>query len=114
MSKKMMGELMRQAQEMQSKMGQIQEEAAKMEVTASAGGGMVSVTANGKQEITALSIDKSVVDPEDVEMLQDLILAAIGEAQRKGKESLDAEVQKVTGGLNIPGMGGGGGLGGLF
>jgi len=112
MSKKMMGQLMRQAQEMQEKMGKIQEEAASMEVTASAGGGMVSVTSNGKQEITALSIDKNVVDPEDVEMLQDLILAAIGEAQRKSKESLDAEVQKLTGGMNIPGLGGG--LGGLF
>ena len=105
MSKKMMGQLMRQAQEMQAKMTALQEEAAQPEVTASAGGGMVTVTANGKQEITGLTIEKDVVNPDDVEMLQDLILAAIAEAQRKGKERLNEEMAKVTGGMNIPGMG---------
>ncbi|MBI5135709.1 MAG: YbaB/EbfC family nucleoid-associated protein [Nitrospirae bacterium] len=107
-----MGQLMRQAQEMQTRMGQLQEQAARLTVSASAGGGMVTVTANGKQEVTALAIDPSVVNPDDVEMLQDLILAAIAEAQRKSREQLDLEVQKLTGGLNIPGLGGG--LGGLF
>ncbi len=105
MSKKMMGQLMRQAQEMQEKMAKMQEEASKMEVSATAGGGMVTVTANGKQEITGIAIEKEVVDPDDVEMLQDLILAAITEAQNKSKTAMEEEMAKVTGGLNIPGMG---------
>lgn len=112
MSKKMMGQLMRQAQEMQEKMAALQEQASALEVTASAGGGMVTVTCNGKQEITAIAIERDVVDPDDVEMLQDLILAAIAEAQRKSRERLSEEMEKVTGGLNIPGMGNP--LGGLF
>ena len=110
MSKKMMGGLMRQAQEMQQKLAALQEEAARIQVTASAGGGMVTATANGKQEITALAIEKDVVNPDDVEMLQDLILAAVAEAQRKSRERMAEEMQAVTGGLNIPGMGGLSGL----
>jgi DNA-binding YbaB/EbfC family protein len=110
MSKKMMGGLMRQAQEMQQKLAALQEEAARIQVTASAGGGMVTATANGKQEITALTIDRSVVNPDDVDMLQDLILAAVAEAQRKSRERMAEEMQAVTGGLNIPGMGGLSGL----
>ncbi len=113
MSKKMMGELMRQAQEMQAKMGQLQEQAGQMEATGTAGGGMVTATANGKQEIISLTIEKDVVDPDDVEMLQDLVMAAVTEAQKNAKQQFDAEVAKLTGGLNIPGMGGGG-LPGLF
>jgi DNA-binding YbaB/EbfC family protein len=110
MSKKMMGGLMRQAQEMQQKLAALQEEAARIQVTASAGGGMVTATANGKQEITALTVDPSVVNPDDVDMLQDLILAAVAEAQRKSRERMAEEMQAVTGGLNIPGMGGLSGL----
>ncbi|MFQ5509434.1 MAG: YbaB/EbfC family nucleoid-associated protein [Leptospirillia bacterium] len=105
MSKKMMGQLMRQAQEMQQRMAEMQEEAARTEVEASAGGGMVTVRCNGKQEITGISIKRDVVDPDDVEMLQDLILAAIAEAQSTSKAQMAAEMEKVTGGLNIPGMG---------
>jgi len=105
MSKKMMGGLMRQAQEMQQKLAALQEQAERILVTASAGGGMVTATANGKQEITALAVDRSVVNPDDVEMLQDLILAAIAEAQRKSRERMAEEMQTVTGGLNLPGMG---------
>lgn len=100
-----MGQLMRQAQEMQQKLATLQEEAARIEVTATAGGGMVTATANGKQEITRIAIDKDVVDPNDVEMLQDLVLAAIAEAQRKAKERMAQEMEAATGGLNIPGMG---------
>ncbi len=113
MSKKMMGQLMRQAQEMQTKMTALQEEAGKLTVTGTAGGGMVTATANGKQEITAIAIERDVVDPDDVDMLQDLILAAVAEAQKNAKEQFDAEVAKITGGMNLPGMGGGG-LPGLF
>ena len=105
MQKKMMGQLMRQAQEMQEKLAKVQEEAARIQVTASAGGGMVTATANGKQEITALTLEKDVVNPDDLEMLQDLILAAIAEAQRKSKERMAQEVEAVTGGMNIPGLG---------
>ncbi len=110
MSKKMMGGLMRQAQEMQQKIAALQEEAGRIQVTATAGGGMVTATANGKQEITALTVDPSVVNPDDVDMLQDLILAAVAEAQRKSRERMAEEMQAVTGGLNIPGMGGLSGL----
>jgi len=105
MSKKMLGGLMRQAQEMQQKLAALQEQAGRIEVSASAGGGMVTATANGKQEITALAIDRSVVNPDDVDMLQDLIVAAIAEAQRKSRERMAEEMQAVTGGLNLPGMG---------
>lgn len=114
MSKKMMGQIMRQAQQMQEQMARVQEEAAQKEVSASSGGGMVTVTANGKQEITAIKIDPQVVDPEDVEMLQDLIMAAVAEAQRKAQQEMEQEMQKVTGGLNLPGMGGANPLAGLF
>jgi nucleoid-associated protein EbfC len=105
MSKKMMGNLMRQAQEMQQKLAALQEQAARVEVSASSGGGMVTATANGKQEVTALAIDRSVVNPDDVEMLQDLIVAAIAEAQRRSRERMAEEMQAITGGLNLPGMG---------
>ncbi len=106
MSKKMMGQLMRQAQQMQEQMAQLQEQAGDMTASATVGGGMVTATSNGKQEITALVIEPSAVDPNDVEMLQDLVLAAIAEAQRQAKEQFDAEVAKLTGGMNLPGMGG--------
>ena len=114
MSKKLLGNLMKQAQMMQEKMARIQEEAAAKTVEASAGGGMVTVTANGRMEVVSIKIEKEVVDPADVEMLQDLVAAAVNEALKKAQEMMSEEMGKVTGGLGLPGMGGGGGFPGLF
>jgi hypothetical protein len=100
-----MQEIMRQAQQMQKKIAQVQEEMANKTVSASSGGGMVSVTATGSQEITEVQIDPGVVDPEDVGMLQDLIVAASNEALKKAKEMMEEEMSKVTGGMKLPGMG---------
>src|SRR5512135_1213987 len=113
MSKKLLGNLMKQAQMMQEKMARVQEEAAAKTVEASAGGGMVSVTANGRMEVVSIKIEKEVVDPADVEMLQDLVAAAVNEALKKAQEMVNEEMSKVTGGLGLPGMGGGG-IPGLF
>ncbi len=99
-----MQEMMRQAQQLQKKMAQVQEEMGQKTVEASAGGGMVSVTANGSQTITEIRIDPAVVDPEDVAMLQDLIVAATNEALKKAKEMVESEMSKLTGGLKIPGL----------
>lgn len=111
MSKKMLGDIMREAQKLQAEMQKMQEEAKKKTVEASAGGGMVTVTANGGNEIVAINIDKEVVNPEDVEMLQDLIMAAANEALRRAQEMVSDEMSKLTGGLQLPGLGG---LGNLF
>ena len=111
MSKKMLGDLMRQAQKMQEEMMKTQEAAKKKTVEATAGGGMVTVVASGAGEIISLKIEKDVVNPEDVEMLQDLILAASNEALRRAQELVSDEMSKLTGGLQIPGMGG---LGKMF
>jgi DNA-binding YbaB/EbfC family protein len=89
---------------MQAKIMKIQEEMGERTVEASAGGGMVTVTANGKQEILSIRIEPEVVDPEDVEMLQDLVAAAVNEALKKAQEMMAEEMAKVTGGMNIPGM----------
>ncbi len=99
-----MGNMMKQAQQLQSKMLKMQEEMAEKTVETSAGGGMVKVVANGKQQILSLQIEKEVVDPEDVEMLQDLILSAVNEALTKSQEMVASEMSKLTGGLNIPGI----------
>jgi len=99
-----MGNMMKQAQQLQSKMLKMQEEMAEKTVETSAGGGMVKVVANGKQQILSIRIEKEVVDPEDVEMLQDLILSALNEALSKSQEMVAAEMSKLTGGLNIPGI----------
>lgn len=99
-----MGNIMKQAQQMQEKMAQMQEELAEKTVEASAGGGMVTAVVNGKQNLVSLNIEKDVVDPEDVEMLQDLVLAAINEALKKSQEMMQEEMSKVTGGLNMPGL----------
>jgi len=99
-----MGNLMKQAQKMQSQMAKIQEEMASRTVEATAGGGMVTAVANGKQEIVSVRIEKEVVDPEDVEMLQDLLVAAVNEALKKSQEMVSEEMSKITGGLNIPGL----------
>jgi DNA-binding YbaB/EbfC family protein len=118
MSKKLLGNLMKQAQMMQEKMQKVQEEAARTTVEASAGGGMVTVTANGRMEVLSIKIEKEAVDPNDVEMLQDLVAAAVNEALRKAQDMMNEEMGKVTGGLGLPGMGGGmgggGGIPGLF
>ena len=99
-----MQQLMRQAQKLQEQMAKAQEELDEREYSAQAGGGMVSVVVNGKYEIVSLKIEKEVVNPEDIEMLQDLIAAAVNEGIRKSQEMAAAEMGKITGGLNIPGF----------
>lgn len=99
-----MGDMMKQAQAMQEKLGKIQEEAETKSVEASAGGGMVTITANGGMKITKIVIDPEVLKSEDPEMLQDLLVAATNEALRKAKELMAQEVKGLTGGLGIPGM----------
>ena len=96
--------IIKQAQQMQKKMMQLQEELAARTVEATSGGGMVTAVVNGKHELVSLKIEKEVVNPEDIDMLQDLIVAAINEGVRKAQEMATAEMSKITGGLNIPGM----------
>jgi len=98
--------MMKQAQKLQKKMAQIQAEAASKTVEASSGGGMVKVVANGMQppQVISISIEKEVVDPEDVDMLEDLVTAAVNDAIAKANELVNAEMSKLTGGMNIPGM----------
>ncbi len=105
MSKKMIGDLMKQAQKMQSEMGKVQEEAKKKTVEASAGGGMVVAVANGALEIISIKIEKDVINPEDAEMLQDLVVAAVNEALRQAQQMVNDDMSKLTGGMNVPGMG---------
>ncbi len=99
-----MGQMMKQAQKLQAKMAKLQEELGERVVEGTAGGGMVRVTASGKQQVVAIKIEKEVVDPEDVEMLQDLITAAVNDALTKSQEMVSSEMSKLTGGLNIPGL----------
>ncbi len=101
---KNMGGMMKQAQKLQKKMMKLQEELAERTVETTAGGGMVKVVANGKQQLVSIDIEKEVVDPEDVEMLQDLVLAAVNDALAKSQEMVSSEMGKLTGGMNIPGM----------
>ncbi|RLB84224.1 MAG: YbaB/EbfC family nucleoid-associated protein [Deltaproteobacteria bacterium] len=101
---KSMGKMMKQAQQLQSKMLRLQEEMADKTVETTSGGGMVKVVANGRQQVLSVQIEKEVVDPDDVEMLQDLILAAINDALIKSQEMATEEMSKLTGGLNIPGL----------
>ena len=91
-----------QAQQMQSRLQQVQDELEKQTVSASAGGGMVTVEADGKGQVNRIRIDPSVVSPADVEMLEDLILAAVRESQKKAGDLAKAEMGKLTGGLNLP------------
>lgn len=107
MSKKMLGDIMREAQRLQSEMQKMQEEAKKKTVEATAGGGMVTAVASGAGQLISIKIEKDVVNPEDVEMLQDLILAAANEAIKRAQEMVNEDMSKLTGGLNIPGLGGG-------
>lgn len=95
---------MQQVQAMQRRMEEMQEEINKMEMTATAGGGAVSITVNGEKMITGIEIKPEVVDPEDVEMLQDLIMVAANEAIRQMEEIANNEMNKLTGGLQLPGM----------
>jgi DNA-binding YbaB/EbfC family protein len=99
-----MKNMMKQAQQLQTKMARMQEEMAAKTIEASAGGGMVKVVANGKQEVMSIHIEKEVVDPEDVEMLQDLILAAVNEALVQSQKMVSDEMSKLTGGMKIPGL----------
>jgi DNA-binding YbaB/EbfC family protein len=85
-------------------MMKLQEELADRTVESSSGGGMVKVTANGRQQIVSIQIENEVVDPDDVEMLQDLVLAAVNDALAKSQEMVSSEMGKLTGGLNIPGL----------
>jgi len=98
------GNILKQAQQMHSKISQLQEEMAGKTVEASSGGGMVHIVMNGKQEVVSIRIDPEVVNKEDVEMLQDLITAAVSEAIRKSQEMMTEEMKKITGGLNMPGL----------
>ncbi len=98
------GKLMKQAQQMQARMMQVQEELEKKTVEATAGGGMVTAVVNGKFELVSLKVERSVVDPDDIEMLQDLVVAAVNEGVRMAQEMSREEMAKVTGGMNIPGL----------
>ncbi len=99
-----MQKMLKQAQKMQADMARLQEELKTMLVEAEAGGGMVKAVANGSQELMKIEINKEVVDPEDVEMLEDLILAAVNEALRKSAELSAGEMAKITKGMNLPGF----------
>ena len=99
-----MGNMMKQAQKLQSQMMKLQEELADKTVESSSGGGMVTVVANGRQQVVSIKIENEVVDPDDVDMLQDLVLAAVNDALAKAQEMVSSEMGKLTGGLNIPGL----------
>lgn len=99
-----MANLQRMAMQMQQEIVRVQEELAVAHVEGSAGGGVVKATVNGKQELIGVAIDPSAVDPADVEMLQDLIVAAVSEAQRSARELGEAKMAAVTGGMRLPGM----------
>jgi len=96
--------MIKQAQRMQQNMLKMQEELENKEFTASVGGGVVSATVNGKGALLSVTISPDAVDPDDVEMLQDLIVAAVNEASREAEETSANEMKKLTGGLSIPGM----------
>jgi DNA-binding YbaB/EbfC family protein len=99
------GNMMKEAQKLQEKMLAMQEEIAKRKVDATAGGGMVTVEANGKQEILSIKIDPEVINKDDAQMLEDLVLAACNEALRKSRELVQQELGKLTGGMKLPGLG---------
>lgn len=96
--------IMKQAKKMQERMAQMQKELETKTVEADAGGGMVRAVVNGKFELVSLKIEKEVVNPEDIEMLQDLIVAVVNEGVRKAQAMASSEMSKITGGLNIPGF----------
>lgn len=99
-----MNEMVRQAQLMQKKISQLQEQLKERTVEASAGGGMVTVVVSGGKELKSITIDKSVVEAQDVEMLQDLVVAAVNEGIKQAEEMAESEMGQITGGMNIPGL----------
>jgi nucleoid-associated protein EbfC len=99
---KNLGQMMKQAQEMQTRMQQMQDALAEVEVTGQSGAGMVNITLNGKGEMKKLKLDKSVVDPEDVEVIEDLIVAAFNDAKLKVEQHVAEETQKLMGGMKLP------------
>ena len=99
-----MSELVRQAQIMQKKMAKLQEDLQDRTVEGSAGGGMVTAVVSGSNELKSLTIDKAAVDPNDLEMLQDLILAAVNDGVKKAKAMMEAEMGQITGGIKVPGL----------
>lgn len=99
-------DMMLKIQQMQEEMQRVQDELDEAEYTASSGGGAVEVTVTGKHEIRSIKMQPDVVDPDDVDMLEDLLLASLNEAIRKANDTMEREMGKVTGGMNIPGMGG--------
>jgi hypothetical protein len=99
-----MGNMMKQAQKLQARMLKMQEELAEKTVESAVGGGMIKIVANGRQQIVSIRIEKEVVNPDDVDMLQDLILAAVNDALTKSQEMVSSEMGKLTGGLNLPGL----------
>lgn len=99
-----MGDLVRQAQKMQQRLAEVQQDLKERVVEGTAGGNMVRVMVNGQQEIVAVKIDPSVVDPQDVAMLEDLVLAAARQGLKKAHDLAQDEMGKVTGGVNLPGM----------
>ena len=99
-----MGQLMKQAQQLQTKMAKMQEELSEKTVEATAGGGMITAVANGRQELVSIHIDQEVIDPDDPEMLQDLVMAAVNDALSRAKDMMNEEMGKLTKGMNIPGL----------
>jgi hypothetical protein len=97
-------DMMRQAQNMQKKIAEVQERVGEEEFEASTGGGVVTVTVNGNQEMLDISIDPDVLDPDDVEMLEEMVVGATNQALEKAAEKMNQEVEDITGGMNIPGM----------
>lgn len=104
MGKGGLGDMMKQVQKMQARMEEVQAELEKAEVEGSAGGGMVKCVVNGKGDVRSITIDPEVVDPEEIDMLQDLIVAAINQAKEKAQELQSEQMSSITGGLNLPGM----------
>ena len=98
------GNMLKEAQKLQVQLEALREEVARKKVEATAGGGMITVEANGNQEILSIKIDGEVINPEDPQMLEDLVLAACNEALRKSREMMQAEMGKIAGGLKIPGL----------
>jgi len=101
---KNMGNMMKQANRFQEQIAKMQEEMSKKTVEASSGGGMVKVVANGKHQILSIAIEKEVVDPEELEMLQDLVMAAVNDALFKSQAMLSEAMKKITGGISLPGL----------
>jgi DNA-binding YbaB/EbfC family protein len=99
-----MGKMMKQVQKMQADMGKLQDQLGEMMVEATAGGGVVKVVMTGKQEVKEVALDPEILNPEEIEMVQDLLVAAFNEALRKSQELASQEMGKITGGLKVPGL----------